>query len=158
MSIDPETVERNRKNDRAIMTWLLVAVIAIVSIAASFAIWRTHMARDRWFEFTAQMDKHGVEVDAIVVAKHCGSRSVEYGWKWNNKAYSGNGWPCDSVCADMRLGTEVRVRFLPTNPKSVECLPTDISRIIGPPSYWDTSLVILFVIAGIFLPLFQHRK
>jgi hypothetical protein len=158
MSIDPDTVERIQKNDRVIVKWLLVAVITVVAIAASFAVWRTHIARDRWFEFAAQMDKQGVEVDAIVVARHCGSRSVKYAWKWNSQDYSGEGWPCNSVCADTKLGTEVRVRFLPASPTSVECLPRDISRIIGPPSYWDTLLLVLFLIAGLFVPVIQYRK
>lgn len=158
MSIDQETVERNTKNDRAIVTWLLVGIVVITIVAASFAVWRTSVSRAKWFDFTAQMDSQGVEVDAIVVAKQCGARSVKYGWRWNNKDFEGNGWSCNTTCADVKLGTEVRLRFLPSDPKTVECVPDDISRKVGPPSYFDPILLIFFFLAMILIPILRYRK
>ncbi|MES3024113.1 MAG: hypothetical protein V4857_21305 [Pseudomonadota bacterium] len=136
MKIDSGLAQRNRKNDRLVIRWLLIGSISCLMAFAGFLIWHTSVARHGWFERERLFEDHGVEVNAIAVGKQCSFRSVTYKWTWEGKDFSGTGWACDTTCDAMTTGTEVAIRFVPAQPKLIRCTPTDIETITGPPSHW----------------------
>lgn len=91
-----------------------VIVIAVVLVGAlAWSVHHTTEARAAWFREMAAFDEHGEEADAVVIGKQCGAKQVKYRWRWQHKDYVDSGWPWNSVCSEMKLGTAVRVRFLP---------------------------------------------
>jgi hypothetical protein len=104
------------------------------------------------------MDSQGVNINAKVVAKQCGAKSLKYGWQWEGKNFVGNGWSCNATCDDAKLGDEVQVRFIPTNPKKVHCVPDDISRKTGPPKYIDSIIFVLILLVPLWIPIIRYGR
>lgn len=152
-----DLVHKPKDNSSAMTRWM-VAVVLMALAALGYSVWHVGQLRLQWFEQAAQMDHLGIDVDAVVAAKHCAARTVTYHWTWNGKAYSGSGWPCNSVCDALEPGAPVRLRFLPARPRTAQCLPTDISRLSGPPSYSPPVFLIGMLTWAILLPLYRHRR
>ena len=137
------------------MRWLVACALLIAFIAGAFTVWRTSIARDKWFENQAQIENYGVDTDAVIIGKLCSAKSVTYSWKWNEKEFQGNGWSCNSVCSQAKRGDRARIRFLPTNPGHARCVPDDIVAKIGPPNYFDPLLLVIFFVAIVFVPFLR---
>jgi hypothetical protein len=144
----------NVKN-RVTVRWLIAGALLIALAAGAFTVSRTIAAREKWFEHQAKMENFGVEADAIIIGKLCSAKSVTYSWKWNGKEFQGNGWSCNSVCSQAKTGDQARIRFLPTNPEDVRCVPNDVETKIGPPNYFDPLLLVIFFVAIIFVPFLR---
>lgn len=158
MSINRETAERYKRSDRTTMRWLLASAMLIALIAGCFAVWRTSVAREEWFEEQNQMENYSVEADAVVIAKQCNVKSVKYSWKWNEKDFQGSGWSCNTACSQAKLGDQARIRFLPTNPRNVRCVSDDIETKIGPPSYLSPIFIMIFFVMAFFGPFIRSWK
>lgn len=141
--------------NRMAIRWLVACALLIAFIAGVFTVWRTSIARDKWFENQAQIENYGVDTDAVIIGKLCSAKSVTYSWRWNEKEFQGNGWSCNSVCSQAKHGDQARIRFLPTNPGDVRCVPDDIVAIIGPPNYFDPLLLVIFFVASVFVPFLR---
>jgi hypothetical protein len=136
----------------AAMTWLIAGALLITFIGISFSVRHTSVAREKWFDHQAKMDNYGVVADAVIIAKYCGSKSVIYSWKWNEKQLQGSGRSCNSSCSQAKLGDEARIRFLPTSPGDVRCEPDDIGSRIGAPNYLDPILLVILILAALIGP------
>ena len=139
----------------ATLRWLLAGALLIILVGGSILVQRTSAARDKWFENQAQMEQHGVEADAVIIAKACAGRTVRYRWKWGEKQLEGGGWSCNSTCTDAKLGDKAQIRFLPTNPGDVRCVPDDIEAKLGPPNYHDPILFLIIFVAVLFGPFLR---
>ena len=158
MSIDQYSAERQRQSDRSTMGWLFVIALLITLGTGSFAVWRTSIARSEWFERQTEMENYGVEVDAVIIAKQCNVKSVKYGWKWNDKEFQGSGWSCNGTCSHAKIGDQARIRFLPTSPREVRCVPDDIVTKSGPPSYVTPVFLMIFFVVAFFGPFIRSWK
>lgn len=141
--------------NRVAIRWLVACALLIAFIAGGFTVWRTSVARDKWFENQAQIENYGIDTDAVIIGKLCGAKSVTYSWRWNEKEFQGNGWSCNSVCSQAKHGDQVQIRFLPTDLGHVRCVPDDIVAKLGPPNYFSPLPFVIFFVAIIFMPFLR---
>lgn len=160
MGTDQHSADFSDRGGRVTLLWILAIALLITLIAGSFSIQRTTAAREKWFESQAQMEQHSVVVEAVIVAKACGGRTVRYSWQWGEKQLQAGGWSCNSTCADAKLGDKVQIRFAPTNPADVRCVADDIETKLGPPNYLDSILPVIFfvvILIGPFIRLYMSH-
>lgn len=152
MGTEQESNKTLERGGGTLLLWLLAFVLLITLFATSFTVQLTNAAREKWFENQARMEQHGVVVDAVIVAKACAGRTVRYSWKWGDKQLQGGGRSCNSTCSDAKIGDQVQIRFVPTNPGDVRCAQDDIETKIGPPNYYDPILFVILIVALCFGP------